>query len=785
MHLKNKIVRSVFVVTVLSIIGKITGFYREAMIAAYFGVGGATDAYFIAYSLPSILFSVIGVSMGLIFIPMYAQQLKKTPKTSHFFASNIINTVLLVGLMFTILGMIFSKHIIMIIAPKLIVQDINVAIYLSRIMFPMFIFISISYIVTGILQSHESFAIPSLVSIPFNITVVLGIVLFSKRYGIQALGWATLIGAVTQLIVQLPAVSGKFKYRFKINFRESSTLTYWRLITPIILGAAIDKANIMIDNGLASYLGSGSISAINYATKLVDFADSIAIGAIIAVVYPKLAKLSAEKKYDKLAYSSYNAIIGITQIILPIVAITVVLNKDIVRLVFQRGAFVQRDTNLTAYGLSYYALGMWGTAIRAILNRVFYSLEDTSTPMKISFGTLISNIVLNSMLVKTMGIGGLGLATSISNTMGVLILLFLIQKKLKTFNIVRMVTEGYKIALALVLMVYGILLFKNNVFIYNFYIKLLLSASMGVAVYLSVSWILRLGLLAQLKSQKVYIDIANGKTDDYNDVPVSVIIPCYMCETTIERAVDSIWNQTWRPEEVILIEDCSPDYGATKTMLNNITKRYPSGWIRVIYLNTNGGSSNARKIGWRLATQKYIAFLDAEDAWHPQKIEIQLKVMLKNPHINISGHTYEQIKGTVNYTYIMFTEEYFRKIELKNIDGRKRLFFDQLPISSLIIKKREIDQCFQWRQYYWENYLHWLSMMLLGYQVIKINIPLYYIYNGNGRRGLRKRLLKMRKEERNVYRILWANGFIGFFSLMLFEAHSYIKYIKGLALGAL
>lgn len=131
MHLKNKIVRSVFVVTVLSIIGKITGFYREAMIAAYFGVGGATDAYFIAYSLPSILFSVIGVSMGLIFIPMYAQQLKKTPKTSHFFASNIINTVLLVGLMFTILGMIFSKHIIMIIAPKLIVQDINVAIYLG------------------------------------------------------------------------------------------------------------------------------------------------------------------------------------------------------------------------------------------------------------------------------------------------------------------------------------------------------------------------------------------------------------------------------------------------------------------------------------------------------------------------------------------------------------------------------------------------------------------------------------------------------------------------------
>ncbi|HZJ57150.1 MAG TPA: lipid II flippase MurJ, partial [Clostridia bacterium] len=153
MRPRDKTIRSVFIVTVFSIAGKLTGFFREAVIASYYGAGGITDAYFVAYSLPSILFSIIGASMGLVFVPIYTQQLKKNPEKSHALASNIINMAFLVGLIFAGLGSAFSRQIIAVIAPRLSGYNMVMAARLARIMFPAFIFISISYIVTGVLQS--------------------------------------------------------------------------------------------------------------------------------------------------------------------------------------------------------------------------------------------------------------------------------------------------------------------------------------------------------------------------------------------------------------------------------------------------------------------------------------------------------------------------------------------------------------------------------------------------------------------------------------------------------
>ncbi|HZJ83306.1 MAG TPA: murein biosynthesis integral membrane protein MurJ [Clostridia bacterium] len=506
---KDRMIKSVFIVTAFSILGKMTGFLRETIIAAYYGAGATSDAYFVAFSLPSILFFVIGASMGVIFVPMYTQRLKEDSKGSHEFASNIISMVLLIGLIFSILGIIFSRYIIMLIAPRLSDQNLSIATRLAKIMFPMFIFISLSYIVTGVLQSHESFLMPSLISIPSNLIIILGTVLFSKAYGIYALGWGTLIGAGAQLAVQLPSVRKKLKYKFFIRLSDPSIIAYWKLIIPVVSGAAIDKISIMVDNMLASSLVAGSISAINYSAKLVDFADSIAIGAIIVVVYPRLAKMNAEKDYDSLARTSYNAIIGISQIIIPIIAATVILNKDIVKLIFQRGAFQESHTDLTAYAFLYYAFGMWGIGIRGILTRVFYALEDTRTPMKVSIGTLVSNIVLNILLVKYMGIGGLGLASSISSTMGVLVLLYLARKNVANLTFKGIGIEGFKIALAVFFMVYGMLIFRSSISIDSFYTQILLSYGIGFAIYGGLSYALGIGLLYKIKPSKKYSDITS------------------------------------------------------------------------------------------------------------------------------------------------------------------------------------------------------------------------------------------------------------------------------------
>ena len=124
---------------------------------------------------------------------------------------------------------------------------------------------------------------------------------------------------------------------------------------------------------------------------------------------------------------------------------------------------------------------------------------------------------------------------------------------------------------------------------------------------------------------------------------VSVVIPCYRCADTIARAVTSIAEQTSRPAEVILVDDCSGD--DTLATLYELQAEYPQGWVKVIESPKNAGPGTARNLGWEAATQAYIAFLDADDSWHPQKIEMQYGWMSKNPEVALTGHTCQQLIG--------------------------------------------------------------------------------------------------------------------------------------------
>ena len=125
--------------------------------------------------------------------------------------------------------------------------------------------------------------------------------------------------------------------------------------------------------------------------------------------------------------------------------------------------------------------------------------------------------------------------------------------------------------------------------------------------------------------------------------PVSVVIPCFRCATTIGRAVASITQQTQKPAEVILIEDASGDN--TMAVLRKIEQAYP-GWVKVLQSEENRGAASARNAGWAAASQPYVAFLDADDAWHPQKIEIQYAYMSAHPEVMLCGHGHRVIKQT-------------------------------------------------------------------------------------------------------------------------------------------
>lgn len=252
---------------------------------------------------------------------------------------------------------------------------------------------------------------------------------------------------------------------------------------------------------------------------------------------------------------------------------------------------------------------------------------------------------------------------------------------------------------------------------------------------------------------------------------VSVIVPCFLSTKTIRRAVKSIWNQTLRPSEVILVDDCSPDSGQTLKMLYDIQKEYPNDWIKVVPLFVNKGPGNARNIGWEKATQPYIAFLDSDDSWHPKKVEIQYGFMSENENIALSGHDFLYLDEK-EQSYCSLKENY----SISQVASRQLLLSNKFPTPSVMLKN-SIPHRFDSGKRYSEDYLIWLQIALNNNEVWKIDLPLTFLYKAPfGEGGLSGNLWRMEKGELNTYLQLRKQKLIGRLSLYCLIVYSLAKY---------
>lgn len=265
-------------------------------------------------------------------------------------------------------------------------------------------------------------------------------------------------------------------------------------------------------------------------------------------------------------------------------------------------------------------------------------------------------------------------------------------------------------------------------------------------------------------------DNNGGMNNSYADV--SVLIPCYNCASTIDRAVSSVWNQTCKPFEVILVEDCSSDGGATLQVLYELRDRYPEQWIKVMPLPVNEGPGNARNIGWDMARSKYVAFLDADDSWHPQKIEIQYTWMEEHPQVDFSGHLYRQIGD--NYRPSVISKKY----KARRITTGQLLFSNNICTPSVMLKK-DIPQRFDNSKRHSEDYLLWLKIAFEGNAVWRIELPLAFIHKAPfAAGGLSRDLWTMEKGELDTYKQMHTLGYLKSMGLISCSIFSLVKYLR-------
>lgn len=257
---------------------------------------------------------------------------------------------------------------------------------------------------------------------------------------------------------------------------------------------------------------------------------------------------------------------------------------------------------------------------------------------------------------------------------------------------------------------------------------------------------------------------------------VSVVIPCYRCADTIERAVASVANQTVRPAELILVDDGSGDQ--TPAVLTRLRLLYGEDWIRVLLLPCNVGVSAARNAGWESASSDFVAFLDADDSWHPEKIAIQYAWMSEHPDVTVTGHdcTIVDPEGAFAFERAQGT------VAAREISPKALLFSNPFVTPSFMVK-RSLGHRFDPSRRHAEDFFLLQQLAMDGHSIVKLNAPLVCVFKRLGVSGVSSNLWRMRRGDISNYWSLWRTGKIGLATVGFLTAFSLLKFAVLLILG--
>lgn len=500
MSKKTKTTALVLMLIILT--SKITGFFRDIVLAQTFGAGEITDAYLTALNIPVVLFDGISAALGTTFIPIYFKiKSSKGQEEVNKFTSNILNIVILVSLVFVLLGVIFAPYIVKIFAVGFKGDVFDLTVNYSKILIFSMVFIAINGLVSSYLVASGNVYISGAITIPFNIFVIIAII-FASVTESYVMVYGTLIAYIAQLLFQLPLLIKKgYKHRLTVNLRDENIRQILFLVIPVFIGSYINQINAVVNRTLASTLDSGSITALNYANKLNMFAVGVIAVAISTIMYPILSKLASEgnKKLFKINISK--SINMIVIIMLPIMVVMTTFSKEIVKVLFEEGSFNSHDTYLTSTALFFYSIGILSYGLKELLAKSFYSLQDTKTPVRNATISVVINIVFSIILVNIMGIGGLALASSISATVTTMLLLISLRKKIGKIGFSYILKTFIKGAIASIVMYIIMRIAYNYIFIYGSRFALefrkfiafncFISVILGMSTYLIVVWALK------------------------------------------------------------------------------------------------------------------------------------------------------------------------------------------------------------------------------------------------------------------------------------------------------
>ena len=477
---------------------RVTGFFRDVLFANFLGANILSDAFLFAFRLPNLFRRILAEgAMNSVFIPLYIRQSKESQSLASDFTSAIFLIFLSITSIMTIFVFLFSEQITSFLAPGFIDNEdqFNFAIQLIPIIFPFLIFVTLSAVISSVLNIKGKFFLPSFLSVILNV-LMIGTLLIFKSESHFPLAWSILIAGIIQLFL-LMINANFFKSLFQFGLKKLSLLssilrTFFKRFLFSVLGSGIVQLNIFVSMLFASLVGEGAISHIYYADRIIDLPFALIAVAMTFTLLPYLSKNILDEEKNANAFNQ--TIIFCFIFALPSSFALFFISEDIVRVLFGRGEFLNKDILITSNLLLIYSFSLPGYMISRICNQVFYSYERVDLPIKASIPTFILNLVLCFSLYRPLGVYGLAIAGAISVWINVFIQIFYLKiyfsnfyKKIKFINIIKIA----KILTSSSIMIF-VILFLQNILNLNIYIDLIILIVIGVFVFFAVLKLLKL-----------------------------------------------------------------------------------------------------------------------------------------------------------------------------------------------------------------------------------------------------------------------------------------------------
>ena len=429
----NSITAAALLVGGSSLVSRLLGIFRDRILAGQFGAGDTLDIYYAAFRIPDLIFNLLvlgALSAG--FIPIFTSLIKsplekiksllgRDYEEAWQLASSILNILGLSLLVLCGLGVILAPQIMPLITPGFSRDKLDLTVGLAKIMFLSPIFLGISSVFGGILQSFKRFFVYSMSPIFYNVGIIIGALYLTPLWGIYGLAWGVVLGAVAHMAVQLPAlIQLGFKYKFRFDLKNSRVIKVWLMMAPRVMSLAISQLNLLAITIIASTLSSGSLTIFNFANNLQSFPVGIFGISFAIAAFPALSAVAFDKK--RLVKDLSLTVRQILFFIIPSTVILLALRVQIARVVLGTGQFDWQDTVLTIDTLSFFAISRFAQALIPLLIRVFYARHDAKTPFIIGLAAALINIFLSIKFSASLGVAGLALAFSLANIINLILL---------------------------------------------------------------------------------------------------------------------------------------------------------------------------------------------------------------------------------------------------------------------------------------------------------------------------------------------------------------------------